>query len=57
MRLGLNIFCLTICVVASTAFISDGVQEFHFIKVKDGSDEYDFEWVWMWSNPGSNAAK
>lgn len=47
MRLGLYTFCLTICVVASTAFISDGVQEFHFIQVKDGSNEYDFEWVWM----------
>lgn len=38
-----TIVASTLFVGKSSAFLSDGVAEFNFTKLHDGSDEYDFE--------------
>lgn len=41
--INVNIVLVIFLLKFSSAFISDEVKEFHFVKVNDGSDEYDFE--------------
>lgn len=38
------LFLTTIVIVVSGVFLSDGVKNFRFKKIDDGSDEFEFEW-------------